>query len=276
MTITAPQHYYCSQGRWTDLGKYAPVIRDLPEDVTALAETVQGLLIHESWLHLYALTADDVPKRARDTQPVARRLDAALGTQAASLSCARLPAQREVGTCRDYALMLCAFLRHKTIPARVRCGFAAYFEKGRYEDHWVCEYWDVHDRRWAVADAQLDREHRTHLSIGFNVIDLPTGQFLSAGQAWHHFRDGRAKALSFGHGGACGDWFLRVNLARDLLALQKCEVSEWDKWREASESSHCVDDAAAAWCDDIAALITTIDQRPPEDREMQLRPFWQS
>ena len=28
------------------------------------------------------------------------------------------------------------------MPARARCGFGAYFEKGKYVDHWVTEYWN--------------------------------------------------------------------------------------------------------------------------------------
>nr|WP_246715041.1 hypothetical protein [Rhizobium sp. BK196] len=34
--------------------------------------------------------------------------------------------------------MLCAFLRNKGIPARVRCGFASYFS-AEWEHHWLCE-----------------------------------------------------------------------------------------------------------------------------------------
>ena len=28
------------------------------------------------------------------------------------------------------------------VPARARCGFGAYFEKGKFVDHWVTEYWN--------------------------------------------------------------------------------------------------------------------------------------
>jgi hypothetical protein len=34
--------------------------------------------------------------------------------------------------------------------------FGAYFNPPKFEDHWVCEYWDAERRGWALADAQLD------------------------------------------------------------------------------------------------------------------------
>ena len=50
--------------------------------------------------------------------------------------------QRVVGTCRHFAVLSCALLRYRGIPARARCGFATYFQKGQGLDHWVTEYWD--------------------------------------------------------------------------------------------------------------------------------------
>lgn len=144
-------------------GRHAPALDALPDDVGTLAEVVRGLLIHGSWLHLYGLVPDDMPVRSRETLPVAQRLDALLAGSTGPLWQERPPRLRAVATCRDYALMLCAFLRQKGVPARVRCGFAQYFKADHHEDHWVCEYWDGDETRWAVADAQLDAEHRAHL-----------------------------------------------------------------------------------------------------------------
>jgi len=42
---------------------------------------------------------------------------------------------------------------------------------------------------------------------------------------------GRTAAAAFGHGDARGAWFLRVNLMRDLHALCKREMSDWNRWR---------------------------------------------
>lgn len=283
MVPDAAQLYYRAHGSLTDPGPHAAAVDALPGGIEALAAVVRNLLIHDAWLHLYGLSSDDLPDRSRATQPIARRLAVVLA--AGPLALERSPAARAVGTCRDYALMLCAFLRQHAVPARVRCGFARYFgasryEDRRYEDHWVCEYWRAGERRWVLADAQLDAAHRAHLGIGFDSLALPRDQFLTAGAAWRLVRSGRAEADGFGHGTACGEWFLRVNLARDLLALGKREVSDWDTWREVPVASRPLDADARAWCDAVAALTADVDtslpaiQSPPVEWGRQLRPFW--
>jgi Transglutaminase-like superfamily len=130
--------FFQAHGALSDPGRHAPKIDALPDDVGALADVVRGLLVRGGWLHLYGLTPRE-PALPRETLPVARRLDTILSREDGSLSRSRPAARRAPATCRDFALMLCAFLRQKSIPARVRCGFAPYFERGRNEDHWVCE-----------------------------------------------------------------------------------------------------------------------------------------
>ena len=192
----------------------------------------------------------------------------------------RLPSRRAIATCRDYALMLCAFLREKSISARVRCGFAKYFAEGRFEDHWVCEYWNPDSQCWSIADAQLDDQHCSRLEIGFNTVELPSGEFLTAAQAWHEYRCGKAEGAQFGHGDAAGPWFLRVNLARDFLALCKRETSCWDTWRAAAPESYGVDAAILKQCDELARSISKIDarfhdfERQPMSTQSALTPFW--
>ena len=220
---------------------------------------VQGLLIHGDWLELYGLTDADFPHASRTTLPIAQRLDAVLNVDAALLTTPRTPAQRSVGTCRDDALMLCALLRTNAVPARVRCGFATYFKPGRYEDHWVCEYWSADRGRWALADAQLDAAHRRLLGIRFDTNDLPAGAFVNSADAWALFESGKVVDSSFGHGEATGAWFLRVNLERDVRALQKQETSAWDSWREARPSERSLDGNGTARCRAIAATISKVN-----------------
>ena len=123
--------------------------------------------------------------------------------------------------------MLCSLLRERGVAARVRCGFATYFRDNPFEDHGVCEYRVEDEDRWALADAQLDPTIRYHLLIPFDPRGPIRRTFLNAGEAWTAWREGRADADAFGHGPAKGAWFLRVNLMRDLLALNKQETSDW-------------------------------------------------
>jgi hypothetical protein len=151
--------------------------------------------------------------------------------------------------------MLTSMLRHRSIPARIRCGFATYFTTGPFEDHWICEYWCTTERRWVRADAQLDQLHREQLGIRFDATDLPAGVFLTAGQAWQWARSGRANSAAFGQGNARGLWFLRVNVYRDLLAVTNQYTSAWDTWRNASDNSKVFGESALAAVDSVATMI---------------------
>jgi hypothetical protein len=276
-TGKASAAFYSSHGTFSDPGPHGPAIAALDDGIAALTQTVRGLFVHDAYLALHGL--DETTDVSRETLPVAERLTQILERDGRPLSEPRAPADHAVGTCRDYALMLCAFLREKGVPARVRCGFASYFTPGRFEDHWVCEY-----RReggdWTLADAQLDEAHRAHLGIAFDTLDLPAGAFVTADEAWRQWRWGAIDASDYGHGDATGAWFLRVNLVRDFLALGKQIVSLWDGWRDVPEAAREVDAQAFQACDELAAVVALVDQRldevaePPAAWAERLEPFW--
>jgi len=247
--MNAAVSFYARQSAWTDPGAQAVHLAALPGDVAGLCRLVQGLLVHIDWLGCYGLPAGFAVER--ETRRVEQRLGLGIPAAARPLTEARPPAQRSSGTCRDYALMLCGLLRHRGMPARVRCGFASYFSKP-HEDHWVCEYWHGASRRWALADAQLDDVLHSRLGIDFDITDLPPGKFINAGQAWLACREGGAAPQLFGHGESAGLWFLRVNVVRDLLSLVERQTSVWDDWRSSTPASKVLDAATLAVCDRIA------------------------
>ncbi|XAZ21502.1 transglutaminase domain-containing protein [Sinorhizobium sp. B11] len=244
--------------RWTahtpmsDPGQQAQAIAAFPDEVGHLAGIVQGLLVHSSWLADYGLDASKLGPSARQTLPIAERLADIMQRDDRPLAQARPADRRSVGTCRDFALMLCAFLRSKGVPARVRCGFASYFS-AEWEDHWICEYRDGGTGEWRLADAQIDAMLRRRKHIEFDAADMPRSAFLMAGEAWLTCRRGEAEPASFGHGGTIGLWFLKINVLRDHLVLNDRETSEWDRWREAPEASRQVPPDELAWLDDLAA-----------------------
>jgi Transglutaminase-like superfamily len=125
----------------SDTRRYSSAVAELPSSVSALNGVVQGVIIHTDWLGAYGVDESQFDRVSRETLPVDERIALILDSDAHALTVRRAPARRAIGTCRDFALMLCAFLRSKRIPARVRCGFANYLADG-WEDHWVCEYWD--------------------------------------------------------------------------------------------------------------------------------------
>ena len=182
---------------------------------------------------------------------------------------------RVVGTCRHFAVLSCAFLRHRGIPARARCGFAAYFVPDSFVDHWVIEYRRPVDERWVRVDPEI---------LGFEFVstpeDLAPGEFLTGGEAWTLCRQGKADPSRFGVDGYPHAWGIaevRGNAVRDLAALNKVEMLPWDAWGR-MESSYdgrtgpdydVLMDAIAATCasNDEAAiehLYATEDLAVPE------------
>jgi hypothetical protein len=247
----------------SDIGRHEAA--DLPADIGALNAVVQGIIIHTDWLAAYGVNASDFAQVSRDTLPVADRLGLVLKDDARPLTARRSPAQRSVGTCRDFALVLCGLLRSKGIPARLRCGFAAYFTDG-WEDHWVCEHGDRETQHWRLSDAQLDDILKNKCGIAFDPTDIPRDMFLTAGEAWAACRAGERDPDLFSHGETKGLWFAKVNVVRDHYAVNNRETSYWDGWRDAPQSKRVVTAEDYAVLDAIAAR--------PEQPIVEIAPDW--
>ena len=130
-----PDHY-ATHGAFTHPEAEGSWLQGLPADVAGLCRVVQGLLIHDHFgFHLYGPPPPAFHHASRQTLPVSQRMSAILRADGERLSVARQPFARSVGTCRDFALMLCALLRQQGVSARVRCSFARYFKALSYEDH---------------------------------------------------------------------------------------------------------------------------------------------
>jgi len=209
-------------------GRHAALFDALPDDVASLARIVPGLLLHQHIGPAYG--APIAPERIAEAhlRGVDDILACVLEHDGAALSVARPPAKRAIGVCRHFSLLLVAMLRHKKIPARARCGFGAYFEKGRYLDHWVAEYWS--GARWVMVDPQMDDVQRKLFRIDFDPLDVPRDQFLVAGDAWVMCREHKADPDAFGVLDMSGWWFIAGNIVRDLAALNDVVMLPWDVW----------------------------------------------
>ena len=246
----------------TDPGPYRELLDRMPHDIGDLCATVQGLVLNFHWAEAYgvALSAE----RRRDAQ--ARSLRAILARilelDDRPLHEPRPPDVRFAGTCRDFTVLLCALLRQQGVPARARCGFAAYFSPGYFEDHWVCEHWSTTRGRWLRTDAQLDALQRDTLKLEFDPLDVPTDAFLVAGRAWELCTTGSADPARFGILDLRGRWFIRGNLLRDLAALNRMELLPWDGWGlmlRLGQADDC-DAASLSLLNRISALTQGGDQ----------------
>ena len=289
--------YYRIPSGTTSIGKHSDRVNALPDEVRAIFQVVQGLLVHDSWLDRYGL------KWRREqacSGTVEQILNKALQLDTRSLAIPRSPAQRVIGCCRDFSVVLCAMLRHKGIAARCRCGFATYLApRGKFEDHWICEYWNALEQRWVLVDPQIDPFQQSFLQVEFSPLDIPASEFLLAGRAWLGCRNGEWAPDQFGISldptvvgleSLYGLWFVRGNLLRDFAALNKVETvpflvlrargRSWEPWRlvgsrddeVSSEDRDCLD-RVATWCLDPdqsfrslrnAFKMNTDLQPPPE------------
>jgi hypothetical protein len=156
-----------------------------------------------------------------------------------------------------------AMLRAHGTPARARCGFGAYFREGRYEDHWVCEYWNADDVRWVLVDSQIDAGQRAVFPIDFDVLDVPRDRFVVAGDAWRAYRTGEADPDRYGLTmlDEAGPWWIAGNLMRDAAALANIELLPWDVWGAMPKPEDTIDDELAACFDELAELTHEPDAR---------------
>jgi hypothetical protein len=251
--------FYRTQSPVSDPGRYADLCRALPDDPARLADAVRGLVMHrvEGPMFDHDIVEDRLHDDA-ETRYVEDILGLIMERDGAPLTVRRGAQDRFVGICRDFALLLCSFLRAKGVPARTRCGFADYFGKdGMHGDHVVTEYWDAR-RGWLLADAQIaDGHHGTAL----DPLDVPRDRFLVAGKAWQLIRAGEADARHFGLFTAeftlAGYWFVAGNIRLDLSALNKVETLLWDIWGigtggddDMTDEIHDLYDLAARVADD--------------------------
>jgi len=262
-----PLKKWIVHNRMSDPAGHAAVLAGLPSDIGALNGIIQGVLVHTDWLAEYGLDESLLRATSRTTLPIADRLADILQRDARGLETGRPSASRALGTCRDFALMLCSILRSQGIPARLRCGFAAYFGSG-WEDHWVCEYWDDPAQAWRLSDPQIDRMLKDRYRIGFDPKDVPREAFLTAGEAWLDCRRGKSDPDRFGHGEVTGAWFVKVNVVRDHYVLNGRVTSIWDEWRAALPSQRVVGPDEVALLDDLAA--------DPEQPLVEVVPDWQA
>jgi hypothetical protein len=214
----------------SDPGRHAVLFDGLPRDPGALAGIVQGLLIHQHIAPAYGATLGRDRQAQSHIRGVEQILDEMIMRDGRPLSVPRGTGERQVGVCRHFTLLHVTMLRMQGIAARARCGFGAYFEKGRYLDHWVTEYWDDESKRWILFDAQIDDRQRELFGIGFDPADVPRDQFVVAGDAWSLCRSKSADPDAFGILDMHGLWFIAGNVIRDLAALNNREMLPWDVW----------------------------------------------
>src|SRR5262249_23833397 len=166
-----PQDYYRGFGMMTAVDTRGAQFDALPKGAADMCAAVQGVLIHRD---LAAFAYDVRMSEERINDAHLRPLSAALARireiDNRPFGVAREPQNRMAAVCRHFSTMPAAMLKAHGVPARARCGFASYFTPGRFEDHWVCEYWNAAEKRWVLVDAQIDSVQRNLFHPDFDPL----------------------------------------------------------------------------------------------------------
>lgn len=222
--------YYREHDTMTDPKSMKHMVKDIPAVIETIVEYVQNILLHQHWSSAYGLKLTNERKKEPANRSFNEKLTF-LGARGFShVSEKRAHEDKMIAICRDFSVVTTALCREAGIPARARCGFASYFEKGKYMDHWVLEYWNSERCKWVMVDAQLDELQRNHLKIPFNVLDVNDTDFLTAPKAWLLCREGALNPDQFGIFQWWGYDYLRCNLILDVNSLVKMPMQPWDMW----------------------------------------------
>jgi hypothetical protein len=260
--------YYTTQGIMTTPGEYEYLFKDLPSEVPEILKVLQGILIHIFHAHRYGIELSEERKQEVNIRKVEDMLARINEMDARPIVFKRALDKRLVKNCRDYSVFICSLLRYKGIPARARCGFGTYFIPGKYEDHWICEYWNKNENRWVMMDPQLDSIQIKAFNFDFNTLDMPSGKFITAGETWKLCRSGELDPNLCGIFDLKGLWFIGGNVIRDLMSLNKLEVLPWDCNELMNSIKELINSEEYALLDKVAEITTADDGSFSEVRSL--------
>jgi hypothetical protein len=261
---------YATQSPMSDPGRHSRFLEALPSDPGELAGIVSGWGVHDFVAEpFYGCKVPEARAGEIHIRPVEALLDRLLELDGRPLDEPRPAGKRLAIRCRHFALLHVATLRAKGVPARMRGGFAAYFNPPNFEDHWITEYWNADQERWVLADPQLDQVWVEKLGDRVDPLDVKRDRFIMSADAWKMCRSGEADPQRFGIsvGDLHGLWFVASSLVRDLAALNKIEMLPWDVWGAQPQPGAAISQADIALFDRIAE-VTGDPNASPEDFTM--------
>lgn len=280
--------YYREFGLFTDPGMYKSVLAGvLPDDVKKIGLLVRSQIIHRMTLK-NGNTGSNSDLRYGDMTRVPwyrQPEDDIFPTAAAMISelyrrdprgfvLDRNTENKLILTCRFTAILMASLLKMKSIPARVRSGFAPYFHvhghpDGKSDDHWITQYWNTKESRWVSIDVDGSLE-------GYRKIDpydMPQGSFDFAADAWLSVREGKVDAERFWNAGGNGGLLaIAWALFYDFHCLMNNEIiyTHTPQMAHFGEFSK-ITDLELKEIDALAGLL-----QKPDDNFEELRKVWET
>lgn len=260
----AQHRIYAQQSVLTDPGRWLEYFEGLPTELDALCRVVQGVLIYpfSGWHRHYGIEIepDRLPElRLRSVENILTKI---LQANPAPLQNTREPSMRLYGLCRDFSALLVSMLRHQGVPARLRVGFAGFFDRGIYWDHRIVEYWDSSEAAWVLVDPRLDELQLDRLPVKINPLRInEESPFILAGAAWRSCRNGVRDPDSFADNPSeRGMGMIRYALLQDFDAMCRIETCGQDAWHSLiSKPETEIAPGDLEYLDDVAAATLSDD-----------------
>lgn len=277
--------HYLQFGLFTNSGLYREkLIADLPDNVRKI-----GLLVRNQCIHRTTLadgnngSNSDLKYGDMTRVPWYRQCeDDCLPTAAAMLAelyrrdgrgfiTDRAEADRLIVTCRFVSILTVSILKSKNIPARVRSGFAPYFQGagGKSVDHWINQYWDKDRNRWVTIDVDGCIEG----FFDFDPFDIPEGPFDFSADAWLNVRAGKVRGEHFWNaGGFDGLMVVAWALFEDFHSLMNSEIIYQHEPEMVRPSNfNLLTESQLDEIDDLARLMQN-----PDGNFEQLKEIWET
>lgn len=233
--------YYIAQSQISGPGKYK---NDLPNTLSVhqLCDLINNLILIDFLDNMKIIKAPETHKGDINIRNIEEKIDLLFSRNKSEITQVRKNENKIMGNCRDTSLLLCTMLREKGVAARVRSGFSTIFSPKKKYDHWLCEYWDFQKKCWIKVDTWMYQiQHYKDIlpsmfkkgleKLNYNPLDVDDNYFIPGGCAWHRCQNQGEDPNSYGtYGNMKGLWFIRDNMLRDLLCLNKIEPLPWDCW----------------------------------------------
>lgn len=229
--------FYRQQSVFTDPGQFAAVWDSVNPTIADMKAAITPLLFHYrgdgDWAE-NGIAQDRITEASlRYTTDMLSCIDA---IRPIMVGDDRMPSERMVGCCRDWALLFVSLARHHGFAARSRVGFSAYFMDGWWIDHTIAEIWDETEQRWRLIDAELREPWTLESGPQVNPLDISRDIFLPGLDAWREVRAGVQDSSTFVVHPEIDEANLRDipylwhNTVLDLAALNSHEMVLWDVW----------------------------------------------
>lgn len=272
MQLDKSLEYYRKHGLITCPGTYADEEEKLPTNILKLCEAIHHLILIDFLPNMGLVQVPQENLQDVNIRGIEGKLKGIISRDNASILNERSFEKISLGNCRDLSLLMCSVLRNHKIPARLRSGFGTFFHPEKMFDHWVCEYWDEFEKRWIRVDPWMSQiQYRKGmlpselsdglLKLDLNPYDVQKEYFITGGEAWINCRENGHDPDKYGTYAPHlkGLWFIRDNMIRDLLCLNKIEPLAWDCWGLMGMEKNNIQEEELILLDEIARFLNRSD-----------------